>query len=169
MKKVILFLAVFSVSIFAQFKSDLDNKIEIKSGIVNNNPSSMLFGFVNPENFMMNHSVGMSYSSGGGEGFALGVYTNSMMYKFSDDLNIQADVSMVNSPYSTMGNNFSKNINGIYLTKAALNYRISENTNLSIQYSQIPGGFGYGYNGFYRNSFWNNSFWNENNGFRSER
>lgn len=164
MKKYLLIFVLFSVSISAQFKSDLDNKVDIKSGIINNNVSSSLFGFVNPENFFMNHSVGMSYTTGGGQGYALGVYTNSMLYKFSDDLNIQADVSLVNSPYSSMGESFSNQISGIYLSKAALNYKISENTSLSIQYRQIPYSYGYG-NGYYGNSFWNNSFWNERDTF----
>jgi len=161
MKKFIYIFILFSVSIFGQFKSDLDKNVDIKSGILSGNPSPSLLGFFNPENFFMNHSVGMSFTSGGGYGYALGVYTNSMMYQFSENINIQADVSLVNSPYSSLGNDFSKHINGIYITKAALNYKISDNTNLSIQYRQLPAGYGYGgyYNGFYNNSFWNNSFW----------
>jgi hypothetical protein len=85
MKNILYILLLLSTISFAQFKSDLDKPVDIKGGIVNNSPSSFLLGFINPQNFQMNHSVSMSYSSFGGEGMALGVYTNNMSYKFSEN------------------------------------------------------------------------------------
>jgi hypothetical protein len=161
MKNILYILLLLSTISFAQFKSDLDKPVDIKGGIVNNSPSSFLLGFINPQNFQMNHSVSMSYSSFGGEGMALGVYTNNMSYKFSENLNIEADVSFVNSPYSSLGEGHSKQINGIYLSRAQLNYKIADNFKVMVRYNQVPNSF-YSPYGYYRpNPF----FSGENNWF----
>ncbi len=150
MKKLIIILLVASSVSFAQFKKDYDKPIDIKSGITNYNPSGFFTGFFNPQNFDMHHTVSMSYSSFGGQGVALGVYTNSMAYKFSENLDVEADVSFVNSPYSSLGDAHTKSLNGIYLSRAQLNYRFSDDFHVTLRYNQVPGGYyspyGYGYN-----------------------
>ncbi len=150
MKKIIYILLLSSSIALAQFKNELDKPVNIRGGIVNNSPSSFLLGFINPQNFQMNHSISMSYSSFGGNGVALGVYTNNMSYKFSDNLNIEADVSFVNSPYSSFGENHSKQLNGIYLSRAQLNYKIADNFKVMLQYNQLPNSYysPYGYSRF---------------------
>ena len=121
MKKIVLAIVIgLTLTGFAQFKdSGLENP-DIKDGIVDHSGGGNLFGFLNSDNFQMKHSYDMSYSSFGGEGFALGVYTNSMFFKINPDLNIQTDISVVNSPYSTLGKNFQNNINGIYFSQGRL-------------------------------------------------
>jgi hypothetical protein len=103
----------------------------------------------------------MSYSAFGSNGIALGVYTNSMLYNFTDNLNIQADISLVNSPYSTLGQDFQNNLNGIYLSRAAVNYKPWKDVFISLQYRQLP--YYYSpYSGYYGNSMFNryyNPFW----------
>jgi hypothetical protein len=162
MKKLLLIIFVFAISIVnAQFKSDLDNKPSVSSGILNTNSFGSLLGFINPDNFSMHHSFDLSFSSFGGSGnMSLGVYTNSMEYKFSDRLNVQTDISIVNTPYNSFGNDFSKQINGIYLSRAALNFKVSDNMKIFVEYRNVPGGYyspyGYsGYSSFYRDSFSN--------------
>jgi hypothetical protein len=190
-KTVLLFLFLSCPVIFGQLKADIDKPLDIKSGIINKNPnkspeiaapsnsnslgtaSSSFLGLFNPENLTMHHSLGLSYSSFGGSGYmALGVYTNSLLYKFNDDLNFQMDASIVNSPYNSFGQEFSKNLNGIYITKAALNYKISDNARVMVEYRMIPYGMGYnpygfssygmgGFGGFSRFGFGNDYFWDE--------
>lgn len=138
MKKIFLIAFIVPVLTFAQFKNESSTKINLLSGIINNNPSSFLTSFINPENFSMKHFISMSYSSFAGQGIAMGVYTNNMAYKISDKMNIEADVSIVNSPYSTRGNNFSKQINGIYLSRAQINYQPSDNFFITFQYNSLP-------------------------------
>lgn len=161
MKKILFIVLLIGNSmVFSQFK---DQKVlpDIRGSITNNSPSQNIFGFFNPNNFFMKHSVSLSYATSGGDAISLGVYTNSMMYKFSDKLNIQIDASLVNSPYSSFGKSFSNQINGIYLSKAELNYQPSDNFKMSVRFSQFPGNYynryGY-YNGF-------SSFYNEDNFF----
>jgi len=160
MKKYLLTLFVLlSVSINAQFKDPVFETEKPKDGIMNNSSNS-LFGFINPDNFSMHHSIGLSYSTFGSQGTSLATYTNSMMYKFSDKMNIKLDASFVTSPYSSLGKNFQNSIQGIYISRAAFNYRPWEDFSISIQYRNIPNYF-YDpfsrYNGFYGSSF-NNGF-----------
>ena len=161
MKKFIILIFVLTVSIsYGQFK-DSGNSPDIKSGILNRGGSAeSIFGFINPNNFSMHHTFDLSYSTfGGSNGMALGVYTNSMMYQFSDRLNLQTDISVVNSPYNTFGNDFSKQINGVYLSRAQLNFKAFDNMNIMVEYQHNPMGyyspFYYGgFSPFYRSSFY---------------
>lgn len=156
MKKLsILFIIVLTTINFAQFKDSGFPEATVKDGIVNNNNSgSSLFGIFNSNNFQMNHSYSLSYASFGNQGLALGVYTNSMFFKVMDNMNIQADVSLVHSPYSSLGKNFQNSLNGIYLSKAAFNYKPFKDFQISIQYQRLPNNYynpyysPYGYNRF---------------------
>lgn len=163
MKKVYVCLLLLSFSIIkAQYKEQLNTSGNILDGVFNGNSSS-LFSFINPDNFSMHHTFDISYSAFGGEGVALGVYTNSMMYKISNNLNVQADLSVVNSPYSSFGKDFAKQINGFYLSRAQINYKPTDNMSIVLQYRNIPmsyyspysyyGDYGWGYSSFLNSGF----------------
>jgi hypothetical protein len=156
MKKIIIIVTIaFCNVMFAQFREQVDNQPTIHDGLVRNTVPSLVLGFINPNNFSMKHSVDLSYSAFGNQGMALGVYTNSMLYKFTDNLNISADVSLVNSPYNSFGKDFANQINGIYLTKAELNYKPWENVTMSVQYRSYPFG-SYGFSRYNRGYFYDN-------------
>jgi len=146
--KKILFLIVFCFSsvAFSQLKDQIGEKPSIYEGITNHSAPSLILGFFNPNNFKMSHSYNLSYSSFSNNGLALGVYTNSMFYKFNDKLNVQVDASLMHSPYNTFGKEFSNQINGLYISKAALNYRPFKDFQINVQYRRLP--FNY-YNGYY--------------------
>ena len=162
MKRLLaLLVVVFTMSGFAQFKDSGFPSSDIKDGILAK-PSSSLFGFLNSSNFQMKQSYSLSYSSFGSQGLAMGVYTNSMSYKFSNNLNVQLEASIVHSPYSTLGKDFQNSLNGVYITNAAVNYRPWKDFSISVQYRNLPyslyspysyyGGYNYGlYNGFGNN------------------
>jgi hypothetical protein len=137
---ILIFFLFLSVSLSAQFK-DQNKPVNVRQGIVQNENSSLYLGFINPDNFSMNHTISMSYSASQYAGVALGVYTNTMAYKFTDNLNIEVDASLVNSPYSTYGEEFAKQINGIYLDRIQMNYQPSDNTNITLEFNQFPLGF----------------------------
>lgn len=161
MKDIILCFVVFSGVLFSQYKEDANKPVDFSVNFSEDTGPSLLLGFINPNNFSMRHSFSMSYSSFGNQGIALGVYTNRMQYNFNDDLSIEADVSFVNSPYSTFGDQFAKQINGIYLTRAQLNYKISENSKIVLQFNQVPSGFYNPYNSsyFYRSNLFYDNFY----------
>lgn len=163
MKKFILIIIVLAASISqAQYREDLNKQTDVRSGIVKNNSFGSILGFINPDNFSMRHSFGLSYSAFGGiGGMALGVYTNSMAYKFSDKLNLETDISIVNSPYNSFGKDFSKQINGVYLSRVQMTYKPTDNMNIILQYRQMPSGFyspySYGSSSlFNRDNYFNN-------------
>jgi len=160
MKKILfVILAIQTSLLFGQFKGQAEEPINISSGILNDNPVNSLFSFFDPSSFSMNHSFSMSYSALGSNGLALGIYKNNIAYEFSDDLNMEIETSFVNSPYSSFGQSFTDQINGVYLSRAQINYRPSKDMSLSIQFRSSPFNsynnydrFGYGYSPF--NSIW---------------
>ncbi len=162
MKKILIVFLMFIGTAFSQYKDPAFPTSSVKDGIVSGYTNS-LFGFLNSDNFQMKHSFSLSYSASGANGLAMGIYTNSMLYNFSNNLNVQADISVVNSPYSTFGKNFQNNLNGIYLSKAAINYKPWDDFYVTFQYQNSPLNYysPYGY-GNYRNNFFSgfNDDWN---------
>lgn len=155
MKRILLFVFLFvSISTFAQFKEEIENEISIRKGVFNENPSGLFLDFFTSENFNMSHSVDMSYSTFGGNGVALGVYTNTMAFQFSDRLHLEVDASLVNTPYNSYGDEFTKSVNGIYLSRAQLNYKLSEDSNITLIYRQVPYSRSYYYSPFYRSRYY---------------
>ncbi len=143
-------LLVGTISAPAQFKEQAQEDSRISQGIYQQ-PSSWLFGWFDPSKFTMRHSFEMSYMTlGGGQGFSLGTYTNSMLYEFSDKLNARADVSLSYSPFNSFssGPGGKRNdLSSIYLSRAEINYRPWENTLIQFSFRQLPYG-GYFYSPF---------------------
>lgn len=140
MKRFVLILALVVLAntlTFAQFKEQVESKPDVYQSIIQGGNRSYL-GFFNPANLFMRHSFSVSYLSIGGKGMMINSYTNSIFYKFSDNLNLQADISLVTSPFNSFGKGFQNQISGIYLNRLELNYRPSNNIFISIQYRQLP-------------------------------
>jgi hypothetical protein len=162
MKKYIFLILLIPVFTFGQFRDDGLNQPKVKEGIVDQS-SGFAFGFLNSENFQMRHSFNLSYTSFGGQGMSLGSYTNSMFYKLMSNLNVQMDVSILFSPYSSFGQSFQNDINGVYISRAAINYYPFKDMQISIQYRNMPyynpymGSGG----GFIGNPFYDNSLGSE--------
>ncbi len=154
-KLLIIFFLGFSLTAFAQFKDSGTSSSDIRDGIMAK-PTGSLFGFLNSDNFIMKQSYSMSYSTSGSQGMALGMYTNSMALKLSNSLNLQLDASVVTSPYSTLGSDFQKSINGFYINRAAINYQPWKDVTISVQYSNMPYSYysPYSYYGGYYNNFY---------------
>jgi hypothetical protein len=121
----------------AQFKEQIESKPDVYQSIIQGGNRGYL-GFFNPANLFMRHSFSVSYISVGGKGMMINSYTNSIFYKFSDNLNLQADISLVTSPFSSFGRGFQNQISGIYLNRVELNYRPTNNILINIQYRQLP-------------------------------
>lgn len=158
MKKLVFIVLVFTAVTIAQYKDPGFPTSTVKDGVINNSStSSSLFGFLNSDNFFMRHTFDLSYSAFGGEGLAIGMYTNSMFLRLASNLNVQVDASIVQSPYSTLGKTFQNNISGIYLTKAEVNYKPWDNFSVSLQYRNLPFSYyrpwGYG-GGYYNDLFY---------------
>ena len=148
MKNILLMIFLVSTTAsFAQFKDSGFETNSVKEGIVSEN-SNAIFGFLNSDDFIMRHSFSLNYATSGGQGMSLTSYTNSMFYRLMNNLNVQLDVSVMYSPYSTMGEQFQKDISGIYISNAAINYHPWDNFSVHLQYRSMPFGYGY-YHPFY--------------------
>jgi len=162
-KLVIIFLIMISISCAnAQYKDSGFHESDIKNAIVDNSNSSASFlGFLNPNNFQMHQSYDFSYSTfGSGQGLAMGVLTNSMLYNFTNNFSGQLDISLVHSPYSSFGRDFQNKLNGIYISKAVLNYQPWKNMLISVQYRNLP--YSSYYNPFYPYVYGYDNFENYN-------
>ncbi len=114
----------------------------------------LLFGKVG---FTMNHSYEMSVATMGGNVFNQNMYTNSMFFDFGNRLDGRVDLSLAHSP---LGNGFltqGKDVRFI-VRNAELNYKMGERSQLSLQFSQQPYGYGNYYDRYgYRNPWQRNA------------
>ncbi|MEO8664562.1 MAG: hypothetical protein ABI462_03620 [Ignavibacteria bacterium] len=136
MKKIIVALVVILMSStlsHAQFKEPEKTPSYKSTG-------NLILGFINPNNFTMNHSFNVSMISTGYGNVSLTSYVNSMNYKISDRFNVSADVKFQYSPFasSKFGTSNStalqNNLSGLFLSRASLNYKISDNSFINFEY-----------------------------------
>lgn len=125
----------------AQFKTSIEPRSTVAESILKSDDGGFLFGLFDPNNFSMHHSFSLSYMTAGGQGMSMGMYTNSMAFKFSDDLDMKADISLMASPYNTLGKQYQSSLSGLFLNRAELNYRPWKNTLFQIQYQQVPANY----------------------------
>jgi hypothetical protein len=140
----------------SQLKSQPDDTPRISDSMIRTGGSDSFLGFFDPSRFSMRHSYSFSTMLMGGRSMGIGMYTNSMFYKVSDPLNVRVDVSFVHSPFNSLGSQFQQNLNKLFLNRAEVNYRPSENMLIQLQFRQVPyslyGGYSspYYYNPFYQ-------------------
>jgi hypothetical protein len=81
------------------------------------------------------------------------MYTNTMMFDLGKNLTGRVDLSVSHSPFgpsSLYGSNQKSGTDAqLFIRNAELNYKISDKASIHLQFRQVPGGFGYGYNPFY--------------------
>ncbi len=130
---------------YSQFKRTADDEPKISDSFINPETDSDLLSFFNPDNFKMRQSFSMDYMTMGGQGLSLGTYTNSMMYKLSNQVDARADVSLQSSPYSSLGQRLQSSLTGVFLNRAEINYRPSDNMLFRVSYQRVP----FGLNGMF--------------------
>ncbi|GMQ82950.1 MAG: hypothetical protein BMS9Abin05_2420 [Rhodothermia bacterium] len=111
--------------------------------------------FFSPANFRMSHSLEFSTSSFGGNSSSLGMYTNTMMWRFSQRLAARVDIAMAYSPYSDerLQGVTGSNNGRIFIRNAEFAYRPTKNSEIHLSFRQSPYGsymspYGYGYSGY---------------------
>ena len=143
---IIILIFSFSAGITnAQFKGP-DEKYK----------NSSFLGLFNSKNFTMEHSFQVGFLSSGSGNVSLTSYTNRMNYKISDKMNISADIKLQYAPFasSAYGREFSNkmqsDLSGIYLSRLAFDYKISENSYLSFEFRNLDASY---FNDYYNNPF----------------
>lgn len=112
-------------------------------------PAFSLNKLFSPEHFRMGHSFEMSMGSFGGAGSSLGMYTNSLMWQFSQKLDARVDVSVAQS-FSGNQLGQDRGMGQVFIRNAEINYRPTENAQIHFSFRQSPYGLyanphGYGY------------------------
>lgn len=132
----LLFIFALSTVANAQLREMQSKSSDYSGPIVKENSGGT---FSNLFNMEMNHSYSMTFSSMGGQYQNVNAYTNTMHFFFTDDLTGRVDLSLLHSPFG--GNSYMNN-NAVgtefIISNAELNYQISDNSNISIQFRQIP-------------------------------
>jgi len=134
---IFLFAAAISIS-SAQRKSDLEQNQPASSSFLAPSTNGLMFGWFDPNRLFMRQSISFSYATFGDRGYSLASYTNSLLYQISDPLSFRCDISLIDSPYNSMGEAFSKNVSGLSLTRAEINYKLSDNVHIQLQYRRLP-------------------------------
>jgi hypothetical protein len=132
-----LVLVVCAMTAAAQFRTPKEDS-RISESLIQAPSSSFLFGWFDPTRFSMHHSLSYTYLSSGGEGMSLGTYTNSMQYRFADNLNAAADVSLSYMPTGSFMGSGKNDLSKIYLSRAQLDYHPWENMSIQLQYRALP-------------------------------
>lgn len=97
---------------------------------------SGLLGWFNPANLMMRHNFSFQYFSSGGYGLSLATYTNSILYRIADPLDVRFDISLQGSPFGQYGAAQQGEFNRLFLSRAELNYRPWENVHVQFLFRQ---------------------------------
>ncbi len=150
----LLLLTLATSPSLAQFRSDL-NQVEpplnTADAMQGGNFFSQLF---DAAHFSMHQSFSSSFISGGGGSLGISMFTNTFSMHPTSDLYISADLSAVYSPFSSFGSAYSNSLNGVYLTNARLDWKLSDNTFLRVQYMGGPTAGMYGAYSPYYNPFY---------------
>jgi hypothetical protein len=152
---VALVVVLGHTRVFAQFKSQAEEKPSVAESMIRPEDSSNFLGFFNPQNFTMRQSFSFSTMLLGGKSIGVAMYTNSMFYKVSDPLNVRLDVSLMRSPFNSLGKDFQSDVNKLFINRAEVNYKPFDNMIIQFQYRQVPlSAYGNYYSPYYYNPFY---------------
>lgn len=144
----------------AQLRKDLSGSEDYAASVTHTQQSSP-GSWMNMLNMTMSHSYSMSFSNFGGQTQNINAYTNSMFFDVSEKVDAQLDLSVLHSPF---GSSFMTNNEmgaRVIVDQARIDFKPSENTRISLQFSQNPYysphshyGMGNYYSAFSRRSPW---------------
>jgi hypothetical protein len=149
MKRILVlgFLTLFANLAGAQFRPGTgipsDDKPSSTVDAMSGHGDDFFSRLFDPARFNMQQTYTMSFVSGGGQSTGLGIFTNTFAYRASQDLLISADLSAVYSPFSTLGSKFQQSLNGVYLSSARMDWKLSDHSSLRIEYNGMPYGSSY--------------------------
>ncbi len=137
---VLFAVLVVSPAARAQFKSQADQEPTVAPSLVRPMTSMNSFlGLINPDNFMMRHTLSYSFLSAGGQSLSIASYTNSMFYKIADPLNVRVDLTVQGTPSGATP--FQSALNGVFLSRAEMNYHPWQNMFIKLEYNRLPASY----------------------------
>lgn len=135
----VIIFALSALQSYGQFRDGVQPYKEYSATVATTPGNNTVGDWMNLLNMTMNHSYSMSFSNFGGQMQNINAYTNHMNFDISDRFNAQFDISVLHSPF---GNSFTGGQNDfgarVIIDQARLDYKISENAHISVQFSQRP-------------------------------
>lgn len=132
---VFLLALLLSSQAHAQFRGEEPVKPSVSRGMTG---GGSFLGLFDADRFDMRHSVSVSYGMVGDQGLGLSMYTNSMRYKISDEITARADVSMMFTPFGSATSMLQRDISGIFLRNARVDYAPTKDFRVTLQYRNEP-------------------------------
>lgn len=145
MRKIFLligFVILLGVTVPAQAQLRADVSAAVQRApmrLYNPGTGFSLSDLFSPKHFRMQHSYEMSMSTFGGASYSLGIYTNSMLWQFSNKLAARVDIGIAHSPFG--GSLGLKRRPQIFLRNAEIAYRPRENMLFQLTVRQSPYGY----------------------------
>ena len=161
-------LAFLTLPAEAQFRGTAPNELpQTRVYGTSSKVGAFLNRIFNPNVFQMSHSFEMTAGSFGGNGYSMGMYTNTMAWQFSPKLAARMDVAVAYSPQNQIARNagFGQQRPRVFLRNAEIAWKPSERFQLHFQIRQNPyahhGMMGYGPYGYSRRhaGFSGRNFW----------
>ncbi len=131
----VFLVLVFTINSQAQLKKDTGSPNI--SSILSTSNGDFLLGFLDPSKIHMHHSFSTSYSGFSGQGMMLTSYLNTIDLQLSENLFLQTNIGLMNSPYNTFGEDFYLN-DTKFFGGAKLKYRISDKSSVQLQFDYAP-------------------------------
>jgi len=137
--KIVLFCLLFASGVAAQLRSTTIEEQSASVSLVRPGTSlSSFFGLLNPDKFLMNHTLSYSYLNSGGAGLSVASYTNSIFYKIADPLDVRMDITLQGSPFGQTAGADRNDLSRVYLSRLELNYQPWKDVFLQLQYRETP-------------------------------
>tara|TARA_Y100001970_G_scaffold293254_1_gene438807 strand:- start:94 stop:600 length:507 start_codon:yes stop_codon:yes gene_type:complete len=129
-KKILSFFLIISI-LPAQFISSTPLRTlpsELNGGLKNTGS-----GFLDPSRFSMNQAFSMSMMNSGGQSISLASFANNINYKFSENLDLNANIVITNPSGSALMNNSINRNKAQIGYDAGITYRPTKNALFQIQ------------------------------------
>ena len=99
---------------------------------------------LDPTRFSMQHSFSFSVMSGGlGSGYGVGIYSNRMNYLLTPNISLSSQINLIQPSTNLIPGATGQGVSMYY--RAALNWQVSRNVNVSLGLSNTPSYSNYGY------------------------
>lgn len=131
-----LMILLMSLSGFCQGLSEKSNIF--KPSELVQKPNGFLNYLIDPDKFEMSQSYSLSYLSSGNRSTNVGLYLNTMSYRFSDPLLVQLRVGYMHQPFGGSRSSLASQQGRVFIQGAHLLYRPTENMMISVDYENYP-------------------------------
>ena len=138
---ITVLVCLASSSANAQFREGVPNEFpQTQLYSPSTKVGALLSKIFNPSVFQMSHSFEMSAGSFGGNGYSMGMYTNTLTWNFSPKLAARMDIAVAYSPQNrfAQSSGFAQQRPEVFLRNASVLWKPSDKVSVHFQVHQNP-------------------------------